>query len=156
MNFRFAVEILGAILAGALIPFQTAYNTQLARALQSPLISALAVFVAGLVAMLVIVAAARAAGIIPAWPSAAQAASAPVVSWAAGGVLGALYIVLLIVLAPRLGAGAVVALVMVGQIVFSGLIDHFGLLGFEERPLNAMRRSGMALLAGGAALVRLY
>ncbi len=151
MNFRFVIEILGAILAGAVIPFQTAYNTQLARALQSPLAPALAVFTAGFLTTVLVMLVMRAP-----WPSAAQVMSAPVLSWAAGGFFAAVYIVLLIILAPRLGAGATVALVMVGQIVFGAVIDHFGLLGFEQHALNLPRLAGMGLLAGGAALVRLY
>jgi transporter family-2 protein len=151
MNLRFALDIIGAVLAGALIPIQTGYNTQLARAMQSPLLSTTVIFIVGLILMTAVVTVLR----VP-LPTAEQAAGAPWFSWIAGGVLGSIYVILLVMLAPRLGAGAVVAFVMLGQIVCSAAIDHFGLLGFVEHALNPPRILGMALLVAGAALVRLF
>jgi bacterial/archaeal transporter family-2 protein len=151
MNLSIVIPVLAAVFAGALIPVQTGYNTQLARAIQSAYLSTTAVMVAGLLTMAIVLVITRTA-----LPTMAQAASAPVLSWVAGGFLGAAYILLLITVAPKLGAGALVAFVMVGQIACSALIDHFGLLGFEQHALNPQRIMGMLLLVSGAALVRIY
>ena len=89
-------------------------------------------------------------------PSLAAAASAPLLSWVAGGALGVSYIAILVVVAPTLGAAATVALVVAGQMICSAIIDHFGLLGFAEHAMSPLRLLGLALIAGGVVLVRLY
>lgn len=46
--------------------------------------------------------------------------------WIAGGTLGTIYLTGNILLAPKLGAGALVGLVVTGQLLFAVLCDHFG------------------------------
>jgi bacterial/archaeal transporter family-2 protein len=151
MQWINVVSIAGALLAGVLIPIQTGYNMQLARAAHSPLISAIAVFAVGLVFL---TAATLAMRVPP--PSAKDAATAPIAAWFAGGVLAAVYVILLIVLAPRLGAATTVAFVVVGQIACSVAIDHFALLGFAEQAATPQRLGGLLLMIAGVALVRLF
>lgn len=71
-----------------------------------------------------------------------------------GGVLGAFVVLSALMAAPRLGAATTVALFIAGQLVASLVIDHFGLLGVPERPLDFTRIAGVACLAGGVALIR--
>lgn len=141
--------LLGAVFAGSLIPIQTGFNTQLARALQSPIHSSIAIFVVGLAALAAYVVVVR----IP-LPTTAQIASVPVAAWT-GGLLALTYILLLITLAPKLGAVPTVACVVLGQILCSTIIDHYGLLGFEVHPINWLRVGGIGLLLLGVVLVRL-
>jgi transporter family-2 protein len=141
----------GAMIAGILIPIQTGYNAQLGRALHGPIYSTLAVFCAGLLSLAICALLTRAP-----IPSLSVVAQAPTVSWFAGGVIGAIYIVLLTILVPRLGAAPTVAFVVVGQLVCSTIIDHFGLLGFSEHAASPQRLAGLAMIAGGVALVRLF
>jgi len=151
MNLATSIYVLGAFLAGVLIPIQTGYNAQLAKAVHGPMVSAIAVFAVGLVVLALSAVLMR----VPV-PSGKEAASAPLASWFAGGVLAAVYVILLIVLAPKLGAATTVAFVVVGQIACSMVIDHFGLLGFAQRTAGAPRVFGLVLMSAGVTLVRLF
>ncbi len=75
-------------------------------------------------------------------------------SWT-GGLFGAIYIAVSILLLPRFGAATVIALIVAGQMIGSLAFDQFGLLGLPVHPLNTFRIAGAALLVGGAILVRL-
>lgn len=70
-----------------------------------------------------------------------------------GGVLGAAYVTCVLVTVRTLGAGAVVAATVAGQLAMSVIIDQFGLLGVDKDPVNAMKIVGIALLAAGTLLV---
>jgi|SRR5215218_473477 bacterial/archaeal transporter family-2 protein len=70
-----------------------------------------------------------------------------------GGVLGAAYVTSVLVTVRALGAGAVVAATIAGQLTMSVIIDQFGLLGVDKDPVNAMKLVGILLLAGGTFLV---
>lgn len=72
----------------------------------------------------------------------------------AAGVFGVIYIVLAIVLIPRLGAATVVALVVAGQLLASVVFDHFGLFGLPQQPADINRLLGAAMLLGGVLLIR--
>jgi bacterial/archaeal transporter family-2 protein len=139
--------ILFALLAGAMLPIQFGINAQLATWVGGSLRAALVSFVVGAVGLLVAVLfAARG------WPD--RAGDAPWWVWT-GGLLGAFYVLGSIVTAPKLGAATLVALILAGQAIASLLVDHYGLVGFDEHPVTPLRIAGIVLLAGGVALVRL-
>ena len=70
-----------------------------------------------------------------------------------GGLMG-LYIVLAITIAaPRIGVAATIGLVIAGNLVMSAAIDRWGLLGQDQIPITWHRVLGLALLAGGSALI---
>ncbi len=73
-----------------------------------------------------------------------------------GGVLGAFYLWLAIVLAPRLGATVLVGLIVAGQLIASLFLDHYGLLGFPHQPITLWRALGVALLILGVILIRRF
>jgi transporter family-2 protein len=52
-----------------------------------------------------------------------------------------------------IGAGAVAAATVTGQLVASVIIDRLGILGLEQTPLSASRLIGVALLLVGTYLV---
>jgi len=70
-----------------------------------------------------------------------------------GGLLGAAYVTTVLVTVRSLGAGAVVAATVAGQLTMSVVIDHYGLLGVEKDPVNAAKIVGVGLLAAGTFLV---
>ena len=70
-----------------------------------------------------------------------------------GGVLGAAYVTAVLVTVRTLGAGAVVAATIAGQLTMSVIIDQFGLLGVDKDPVNAVKVIGIVLLAAGTLLV---
>lgn len=70
-----------------------------------------------------------------------------------GGLLGAIYVTTVLVTVRALGAGAVVAATVTGQLTMSVLVDHFGLLGVTRDPISALKLVGIALLGLGTYLV---
>jgi transporter family-2 protein len=71
-----------------------------------------------------------------------------------GGLGGAVYVLLAIVLAARLGALLLAAAGIVGQLGASLLIDHYGWFGMPVQPATPTRLIGVALLAAGVVLIR--
>jgi transporter family-2 protein len=137
-----------AVVAGVALVTQQALNAGLRTELNSAIWAGVASYVVGLVCMLALVVVLREPG-----PSLANASRAPWYIWS-GGALGALFIAMSILLVPKLGAAAFIALLVAGQMTASVLYDHFGLLGLPQRPLDAARLAGVALLVGGVVLIR--
>ena len=54
-----------------------------------------------------------------------------------GGLFGAFYIAAAVVLAPRLGAAALIASIVAGQMIASLVLDTRGWAGFAQQPLTA-------------------
>jgi transporter family-2 protein len=88
------------------------------------------------------------------FPGWAVIARSNAISWT-GGVFGAIYIAISILLVPRLGAATVIALLVAGQMLGSLTFDHFGLFGLPVHHVTAPRGIGAVLLLAGAVLVRL-
>lgn len=86
-------------------------------------------------------------------PAANVSAAVPWWVWIAGGVLGTLYLTGNILLAPKLGAAALVGWVVTGQLLFAVLCDHFGWLGFAQHTVTMWRAAGCLFLIGGVALI---
>jgi transporter family-2 protein len=54
---------------------------------------------------------------------------------------------------PRIGAAALLALTVLGQLLASLLVDQFGWLGFPLQPISLTKLAGAALLLGGVGLI---
>ncbi|HNP23938.1 MAG TPA: DMT family transporter [Panacibacter sp.] len=142
--------ILLALCAGMMIPFQSAMNAQLGKALQSPYYAALSVFVIAAIGLSLYILANRYVV-----PSTQQFSGAPTWSYL-GGILGGAYILLIVLCAPRLGIGNVTVLVLLGQILSALLIDQFGLLRSPVHVLNIQRIIGVILVIAGVYLVKKF
>lgn len=70
-----------------------------------------------------------------------------------GGLLGAVYVTTALVTVRTLGAGAVTAATVTGQLVTSLALDRLGAFGLDERPLSWQRVVGVTLLAAGTLLL---
>jgi transporter family-2 protein len=86
-------------------------------------------------------------------PSISVAVRIPWWAWS-GGLLGAIFIALGIVLVPQLGAAAFIAFLIAGQMIASVAFDHFGLFGLAQRPIDLPKVIGIALLIGGVLLMK--
>jgi transporter family-2 protein len=140
--------LLLALAAGVLLPVQAGVNAQLRSVVGSPLTAALVSFLVGTAGL-------GTAAVILRAPTALRAAWAVSPWWLwVGGLIGALYVVATIVLAPRLGAATLVAAVVAGQMIASLLLDQYGLLGFPTHPMNGLRVLGAALVIVGVILVQ--
>ena len=137
-----------AVLLGAVLTSQVATNAQLGKALGNPYIPATVNMAFGLIVTVILTWA-----LTSQWPSREMMREAPWYVCPAGGVLGVTYLTGNILLAPKLGAGALVGLVVAGQLIFSVLLDHFGWLGFSQHPAGIARLAGCSLMITGVFLI---
>jgi transporter family-2 protein len=70
-----------------------------------------------------------------------------------GGLLGAFFVTLTIVIVPRIGTASAMAATIAAQLMTGLLLDHYGLFGFRPVPLDGKRAVGGILLLIGAGLV---
>ena len=120
MTFGFYLLAVGA---GVSFVFQQAVNANLRTEIGSPWWAGFISYLGGTLAMLAMVIVSR-----EPWLSGSIAARSSWISWT-GGIFGAIYIAVSILMLPRLGAATVVALIVVGQMVGSLTFDHFGSSG---------------------------
>ena len=138
------------LVAGAMLPFQAGINAQLSQVVGSPIRAALVSFAVGTVALLAVTLVA-----FRGLPTGDTLQGAPWWVWV-GGFLGAFYVAGSIIVAPKLGAVTLLALLLAGQAVASLVVDHFGWVGFEEQPVTLGRLAGLLLLAAGVFLIRIF
>jgi transporter family-2 protein len=137
-----------ALATGAAIAVQTLANSRLRVALGTPVWAAIAQFIVGLAALAAIAVLMRQ----PA-PDTGALSRMPWWGWV-GGAVGALFIVVSIVLTPRLGTALTLATITVGQMVAALVLDHYGWLGAPVIRLSLPRALGVACLLAGIALMR--
>jgi transporter family-2 protein len=140
--------VVVGVLAGASVIMQQILVANLRGALGSAGWAVLISYVGGTLTMAMVLLVTREPMI-----SAAGIAKSSWLSWA-GGVFGVIYIVLAILLIPRLGAATVVAALVAGQLLASILFDHFGLFGLPHQPADIYRIAGALMLLGGVVLIR--
>ena len=87
------------------------------------------------------------------WPPTTMVQRSNWMSWT-GGIFGAVYITISILLLPRLGAATVIALIVAGQMLASLAFDQFGFLGVPVHPLSVARAAGALFLVAGVVLIR--
>ncbi len=89
------------------------------------------------------------------WPDGGKLAQVPWWAWT-GGLLGGLYVLALIFLAQKLGSAVFTGVTVTVAITTSVLLDHFGLVGFEQHSAGLWRVVGCLLMIGGLALVSAF
>jgi bacterial/archaeal transporter family-2 protein len=146
--FQFGTFALLAIIAGVSFVLQASVNARLRTELASPNWAALISYAGGTVVMALVVLATR-----DPWLSAAAAGKTSWLSWT-GGLWGAVYVVIIIVLLPRLGTATVIALFVLGQMIASLAFDNFGAFGVPKHPADLTRIAGALLLVAGVVLIR--
>ena len=137
-----------AVVAGAVLAVQAGLNTALGKAVQNPVYGAFLSFVAGGIALF---AYCLATG-VP-LGNVRRGFELPWYYWM-GGVLGGFYVFAIIVLTPRLGVALTIGLTVTGQMVFSLLIDHYGLMGVPVSPVNWLRVGGVLLIVAGVFVLQ--
>ena len=137
-----------ALAAGAFMPIQAGVNTKLAGMVGGAIPSAFVSFLVGTLALAAILAV-MGQGV----PVATALKTSPWWYWI-GGTMGAFFVTATVILAPRIGGGAMIALTLAGQVAASMALDHFGLLGFPHIPFDLKRLIGSVLLLAGVYLIR--
>jgi transporter family-2 protein len=142
------VLMIVAVLGGLSFVFQQAVNSNLRMEIGYPFWAGTISYAGGTIAMLLLVIAAR-----EPFLSGADISKTYSLSWT-GGVFGAIYIAISILLLPRIGAATLIACIVLGQMLGSLIFDHYGLLGVPIHQVTSMRLLGAALLLGGVVLIK--
>jgi bacterial/archaeal transporter family-2 protein len=135
-----------AVLVGAGLTVQVGMNSTVRMAIGSPVLATIINFAIGLagLALVAVVSGARvvpgSTGTVPAW------------AWF-GGLLGAIYVAATTVLGPRLGAAALLALTLAGQMLAALVVDQYGVIGFPQNAVTPARLLGAFLVIAGALLI---
>ena len=129
------------LLAGLGIPVLAALNAALGVRIGSPSAAATVLFVMAFLtaATVMLVTGPQALGKVLAAPRHLLLA----------GVLIAFYVLSITYVAPHFGVGNAVFFVLLGQLISTALIDHFGLFGARATPIDATRALGIGLMAAG-------
>lgn len=135
-----------AILIGSLMPVQAGLNAELTRFLKHPYLGAFISLSVGAIIVSIIV-------IFNGGFSEVKRLSQAPVHLYLGGILGAIFVGSSLFFIPRMGATAMIAAFVTGQLIGSVIIDHYGLLGLSSNPVTLTRIVGVILLFAGLFLV---
>ncbi len=144
-----SVYIALAALAGVLLPLQAGFNAALSKFSGSGLWAALISFVIGTGVLALLVMTGR---------NSLQTETllkAPAWVWL-GGLTGAIYVYVVIVSAPKLGAATLIGVTIAGQLIASLVIDHYGWVGFSQQSISLPRLLGAGMLIAGVILIKKY
>jgi transporter family-2 protein len=141
--------IIWALLAGAFIPLIGILNGRVGRALGEPFYATVMLFgVAIILALVVSVVFGKAT------PSFQNLQTLRPMDYTAGFIV-AFYVISATVLAGKIGVANFIVMAVSGQIMFSLMIDHFGLFGAPVKPINMSQLVGAVLLLIGLATTQL-
>ena len=138
---------LSAFFAGVAIACQTGSNSELKEKIGEPTAALVINYIVSISCVVMYMLLMR-----QPMPSLQRAGQVPWWGWL-GGLLGAASGIIAIILAKRLGAGALAAYALAGQLIGSVVLDHFGWLGFELHALNWPRIAGCCLITAGLVLI---
>ena len=141
----FALLAMGA---GSCIALQAAANGNLRENIKSPLFASYfsicgTILIATLTMLI----------IRPPVPASAAIRDTPWWNWI-GGPLGALIVLAGAALTRELGAAVFIALVVGGQLLCSLFLDHFALMGLEQKVITPGRVLGALLVLAGVVCIK--
>lgn len=140
---------LVALAAGAMIALQAPINAEAAGRLGHPLAAATMSFVVGTVVLAVLML------FFARNTNLGALQTMPLYMLLGGGLLGAIYVTVNLILAPKIGVAAIMALGIAGQLAAALFLDRFGLFELVQRELSVGRVGGVILVLVGALMVRL-
>jgi len=70
-----------------------------------------------------------------------------------GGVLGGFYVFVMVTVVPQIGVAPTIMTIITGQILAGLVIDHFGVFGGRQVPMNLSRGVGVVMLAAALMLI---
>lgn len=137
-----------AIFAGLLIPLQAGLNAQLGHAVKDPAYGAMLSFVVGLIGIFLYCLIARV--------DFAQLKGGFQIPWYywSGGLMGAFFVVTLIVAPPKLGMALTLGVTIAAQLVLGLLVDHYGWFGVPKDTISWPKIGGVLMVIGGLFLLR--
>ncbi|UWQ94334.1 DMT family transporter [Rhodobacteraceae bacterium M385] len=133
--------------AGIGIPVLAALNARLGANIGSPAAAATVLFIVAFITATVTM--------IVTGPEALRAIPAQPKHLFLAGILVAFYVLSITYVAPTFGVGNAVFFVIVGQLVSSAAIDHFGLFGAQVHTVTGLRLAGISVMALGVAITQM-
>jgi transporter family-2 protein len=130
------IFLLLALLVGGLLPVQGSLNAHLGKGLNHPLQATFVSFFGAIIVLLLLLLALN-----PPLPSVSQLKSTPAVYYT-GGIYGVVFVTTILMLAPRIGIANTLVATIVGQLIVSVIMDHFGVFGLVRHPINGYRLMG--------------
>ena len=137
-----------AMLCGIATAYQPGINARFAEHAGSKIYGGVLNFAVGLAAMLAVALVMR-AGV----PDTQKLAQGPWWMWT-GGLCGAFFVTLSLILVPKMGATSYLGAMLAGQFVASLIIDHYGHLGLAVQAVTPGKIVGVLLMVGGVVCVR--
>ncbi|WP_462325546.1 DMT family transporter [Desulfoplanes sp.] len=144
------VYILITLIAGCLMPIQPGINSLLSGVTSGPYIASFISFAVGTLALLVWCLVFRFS-----FPTLHTVTHVPWWYWT-GGLLGAMFVTVTVIVAPRLGAVNMLTYLIAGQMLASLILDHYGVLGFPQHSMNPLRVLGVIFLMAGVVLIKRF
>lgn len=141
------IMLLLAITAGGLTAVQGAFNANLGKLLNHPLQATLISFMVGTFGTLVVILLLR-AGL----PPLSLLAGIPPYLFL-GGLFGALFITTTVLFIPKIGVASMLVAALLGQMLISLFLDHYGLFGLPVHAASLQRFAGVGLVIIGLYLL---
>jgi transporter family-2 protein len=138
--------IAAAAAAGLFLPLQALVNARTSGILGGPFIATLVNFAGGTIILIVLLVFLRAP-----IPTAEQIGRMPFYAWFSG-LAGVMFVAQAAYTVPKLGAAAMISLVIAGQMFASIAFDHFGVLQTPQ-PITPYKAAGALLLLAGVFLI---
>lgn len=154
MIFAYLFIILAAILNTA----QSGSNGTLHKQMNNPILPGVVVYVMGLAALVLtlIVYGWYSKTPLPTWGEwRGIAASGPWWMWI-GGVLGAVYVLAMVNVSQKAGAGIFMGISVTASILALIALDNYAWLGFKQHTASVPRLIGAGLMIGGLVLIGRY
>lgn len=138
--------VLLMFIAGMGIPIMAAMNADLSSKLNSSSMAVVILFAVGFVVSLIYLFATQELKTL-------TVNSPASIGSYLGGILIVFYIASVTWVAPKIGIGNAIAMVLLGQMISMTMIDHIGLWGSMQFSLSKQRFLGLVLMALGVLLV---
>lgn len=145
MNTSF---VLMAIAVGFALPIQGIVNSKLGMSMSHPMYATLISYIGGCVACILFLLISHPG--LPDWKKLQN------IDWYLylGGFLGAIFVTGMLYIIPKIGATNMLAAAIVGQLIMSMFLDHFGALGVKKIPISPTRIAGAMCLLAGLTLIK--
>jgi transporter family-2 protein len=148
MNLKTFLFMIIVLAAGCMMPIQAGINARLGRSINSPIAAAFISFAVGFLFLGIYLMAMRQNPF-----DFAGTKGAPWWIWT-GGLLGAFFVSIATTLVPRLGATLSFSLIIAGQLLFSVIIDKYGLFGIAATDISIKKIAGISLVIAGVLMIK--
>jgi transporter family-2 protein len=136
-----------AFIIGCFIPFQGIITSNLSQKIQHPFGAAFVNFFGG---MLIFIFAMSLSSV--ALPSMKKVMTIPWYLFT-GGIVGSVFIFGALFALPKIGSSAFFGQIVLGQLIMTLIVDHFGVFGLPIHKIDSVRTIGATLLISGSFLI---